>query len=191
MNYPMTKGKAMLKKTLNCVISLFLPWCTLTLNGQTDLPRFETAGQFGLMYTGYRDVGVGGRFSFNASEMLALEATVDHFPQDRFAEGKKTLALFGVKIGPRTDSAGIFTAIRSGFVKFNNEFVGGNGCDTLNLTTDCFASRNHFALDIGGGFEVFPNQRTVFRFDIGNLLIRFPGQNSNNLIMTVGFGLRF
>ena len=86
MNYPMTEGKAMLKKTLNCVISLFLPWCTLTLNAQSDLPRFETAGQFGLMYTGYRAVGVGGRFSFNASEMVAFEGTLDHFPQDKFAD---------------------------------------------------------------------------------------------------------
>ena len=181
----------MLKKILNLVVSMFLPWSTLSLNAQSDLPRFEAAGQFGLLYTGYRDVAGGGRFSFNASEMFALETSVDYFPQDRFGEGKKTLSLFGVKVGPRTDSAGVFTTIRPGFIKFSNQFVGGAGCDPLILNSTCFDSRNHFAFDIGGGFEFFPTNKTVFRFDIGNLLIRFSGQNSNNLIMDVGFGFRF
>ncbi len=181
----------MLKSILNIVISLLFPWSTLTLNAQSDLPRFEAAGQFALMTTGYRNAGVGGRFGVNASEMLAFEAEVDHFPQDKYAEGKKTLSLFGVKIGTRTDSAGLFARIRPGFIKFGNELVGGTNCDPLNPTSTCYAAQNHFALDIGGGFEFFPTHKTVVRFDIGNLLIRYSGQSSNNLIMNVGFGFRF
>lgn len=185
--------QAYAQRALNFVIVTLLlcSWHTLTLNAQSDLPRFETAGQFALLNTGYRDAGIGGRFGVNVSEMLAFETEVDYFPKDRFAQGKKTLSLFGIKIGTRTDSAGFFTKIRPGFVKFSNEFVGGTGCDILNLTAACFAPRNHFALDIGGGFELFPTRNTVVRFDVGNLLIRYPGQNSNNLVMNIGFGFRF
>ena len=82
-------------------------------------------------------------------------------------------------------------SLKSGQGLSNNEFVGGTGCDILNLTSACFAPRNHFALDIGGGFEIFPTRNTVVRFDVGNLLIRYPGQNSNNLVMNIGFGFRF
>ena len=88
----------MLKKVLNAVISLLLPWSTLTVHAQSDLPRFETAGQFALMSTEYRNAGVGGRFSYNATEYLSFDSEVDYFPQDKYAEGKKTLGLFGVKI---------------------------------------------------------------------------------------------
>jgi hypothetical protein len=183
----------MLKRTLETVIALALlfPWSTLSLNAQSDLPRFEAAGQFALMSTGYRNAGIGGRFGVNASEYLAFETEIDHFPQDKYAEGKKTLSLFGVKIGTRTDNAGFFTRIRPGFVKFNNEFVGGPNCDPLNPTSTCFGAQNHFALDIGGGFEYFPTRHTVVRFDIGNLIIRYPGQTSNNLLAAIGFGFRF
>lgn len=183
----------MLKKVLNVVISLLLPWSTSTLMAQSDLPRFETAGQFALMSTGYRNAGAGGRFSYNVSEYLAFEGEVDYFPQDKFAEGKKTLGLFGVKIGPRTENAGFFSIIRPGFVKFSNEYIGAtaSGCDPFNPTPACFGSQTHFAFDIGGGFEYFPTRHTVFRFDIGNLIIRYPGQTSSNLLMNVGFGFRF
>jgi hypothetical protein len=183
----------MLKRMVAIVIALALlfPWSTLSLNAQSDLPRFEAAGQFALMRTGYRNAGVGGRFGVNISELLAVETEVDSFPQDKFAEGKKTLSLFGVKIGTRTDNAGFFTKIRPGFVKFSNEFAGGPNCDPLNPTSACFGSQRHFAFDIGGGFEYFPTRRTVFRFDIGNLIIRYPGQTSNNLLMNIGFGFRF
>ena len=190
---PKGRGKTHVQKALGFVIATILlcSWRTLTLNAQSDVPRFEAAGQFALLNTGYRDAGVGGRFGVNASEMLAFETEVDYFPADRFAQGKKTLSLFGIKFGTRTDSAGFFTKIRPGFVKLSNEFVGGTGCDIVNLTSACFASRNHFAFDIGGGFEVFPTHNTLVRFDIGNLIIRYPGQNSNNLVMNIGFGLRF
>lgn len=181
----------MLKRVLGALISLLFPWSTLNLYAQSDLPRFETAGQFALMSTGYRNAGVGGRFSYNASEYLSFDSEVDYFPQDKYAEGKKTLGLFGVKIGPRTENAGFFSIIRPGFVKFSNEYIGGAACDPLNPTSACFGSQTHFAFDIGGGFEYFPTRHTVFRFDIGNLIIRLPGQTTNNLLMNVGFGVRF
>jgi hypothetical protein len=174
-------------------ILLLLPLHSVTTSAQADVPKFELAGQMALLRTTYfNDIGYGGRFSYNATELFTLETEVDRFPQNRYGEGTKTLSVFGVKFGTRTDSAGFFTKFRPGFISYSNQYTPTLDCSASALIPDsCFAAQRHFAMDFGGGFELFPSRHTIIRFDIGNLLIRANGQTSNNLLMNIGFGYRF
>jgi hypothetical protein len=61
-----------------------------------------------------------------------------------------------------------------------------------------------FALDVGGGIELFPTGRTVIRIDAGDRMLRYPGERlgsggaiedaaffSHDFRFTAGAGLRF
>lgn len=173
-----------------CTILLLIPLCTVKANAQI-LPKFEVAGQMALLNTGQNDFGFGGRFGYSPISLVTLETEIDHFPQNRYGQGTKTLALFGAKLGARTDSIGFFTKFRPGFITMSDEYTGSSDC-LNNLTyAACFAGQKHFAMDFGGGFELFPSKHTIIRFDIGNLLIRDNGTTSSNYLMNVGIGFRF
>ena len=63
--------------------------------------------------------GFGGRFGYNFSRYLTLEAEGNFFPRDRELEGgRKTQGLFGAKVGKRMDRVGIFGKARPGFIRF-------------------------------------------------------------------------
>ncbi len=156
---------------------------------QSDAPKVEIGGHF--TYARLRnftanDTGVGGWVTFNVTDNIGIEGEYNYFPGELLPgfTSSRQQALFGVKSGIRSESAGIFFKLRPGFQRFN--FNG--------ITPD----RTQFAFDVGGVFELYPLRKTVVRFDVGDTMIQvgpslgFPVSfTSHNLQVSVGVGLRF
>jgi hypothetical protein len=179
----------MLRKALSILVGLLLVLApgSAPLLAQSDNPKFELGGHYSLLTSGYRDSGLGGRFGVNLHPYLTAEAEFSDYFQDRYYEGTKRMGLFGVSIGPRTETISLFTKISPGFIHFSNEY--NPSCSGISFI--CTTPQTHFALDMGGGFELYPNHHTYIRFDIGNLWIHRSSASSNELLMTVGAGFRF
>jgi hypothetical protein len=167
--------------------------------------------------------GFGGRFTFNVTESLALESEFNFTPSTRTINelirsgitptrrssgGEKTQFLAGVKYGYRGKRFGVFAKARPGFIRFNAfesidfQFVvqspDGQPKDILIGVSEKPAT--FFNVDIGGVFEYYPTKKTVIRFDAGDTIIRFHGQDPkainpsftrHNLQMNLGVGFRF
>ena len=176
---------------------------------QSDPPKFEVGGQFSVLnfdvFDNFGDrrrneLGGGGRFTFNFNKYVAAEAQVDYFPHEDSVRigtidvplwGSKTLAVFGVKAGGRTNRIGVFGKARPGIIHFG--FVPGFVC-ALAISTCPQPKHNAFALDLGGVFEYYPSRRTVIRFDAGDTIIRQDDRffsTSHSFQTGVGVGVRF
>src|ERR1043165_7738203 len=94
-----------------------------------DVPRFEVGAQFTTLTKpdfdgGRTEAGFGGRFTYNVTDYLALEAEGDFFPHRCLTctsgnNGRITEGLFGVKAGRRFNKFGLFAKGRPGFVRFS------------------------------------------------------------------------
>ena len=175
----------------------------LEVGGQlamTDLAELETT-----------DFGFGGRFGFRATELLTFEGELNFFPSDIPDEVPVTSSrfegLFGVKIGPRFDRFSVFGKARPGFVQFG-EASEPFPCILIYpppLSCALGAGETVFALDLGGGIELYPTERSLVRFDVSDLMLQYPGPVltrdgeavtedgfwGHNLRITIGAGFRF
>jgi hypothetical protein len=143
-----------------------------------------------------KDVGFGGRFAFRPAALFALEGELNFFPKDLPADVPVTSSrlegLFGVKAGPRFERVGLFAKVRPGFVRFG-EAPGPVACILIYpppLRCVLAQGETVFALDLGGGVEIFPSERSVLRFDVSSLLLRYPGPaftRAGEAIQTDGF----
>lgn len=161
--------------------------------------------------------GFGGRFGFNVTRYITLEAELNTFSEkDSFAQGfaatigntGEIQGLFGVKAGIRRDKLGLFGKARPGFIRFNDV----TQCLGEDFTSCGNTPKTEFALDIGGVFEYYPSRNLVIRTDIGDTVIRFSGvrflpvpdpglpqrgpfilgrETRHNMQVNVGFGVRF
>lgn len=163
-----------------------------------------------------REVGVGGRLTYNLNSHFALEAEVNFFPRNyrkvrtNFTGGRLTEGLFGLKAGIRRNKFGIFGKIRPGFMSSGRaeiaHFPTGNGPDRQNPFGFEDMRATQFALDLGGVFELYPSRRTILRFDVGDTIVRYPGipfihfpegsinekaLYSHKVQFSAGFALRF
>jgi hypothetical protein len=223
-------------KTISLVVfalSLFL------LNGPTaaaqsskpgddaDAKKFEVGAQFTAIRIDDNPIalaanerrtepGVGGRFGYNLSRHVALEAEVNFFPRDYkgfvtpLSGGRITQGLFGVKAGVRKEHFGFFGKARPGFLRYgrtvaNVQFPNGNGPDPRDPFGFEFGSTTHLALDLGGVVEYYPSRRTILRLDIGDTIVRYANipvfdpsgqlihvtERQHNAQVSVGFGFRF
>jgi hypothetical protein len=154
---------------------------------QTDeTKRFEVGVHFSSLTldegTNHTEPGFGGRFTFNLTEHIALEAEGDFFPEgNRFgafrSRGRAIEGLAGVKIGKRYKRFGIFAKARPGVISFSEgdvEFFPS----TTTVTADTFFitrthRASHFAADLGGVFELYVSRRLFARFDAGDTIIRY------------------
>lgn len=168
--------------------------------------------------------GFGGRIAYNITPNVALEAELNFFPDvelsgvhEPFGEGHQLQGLFGPKIGKRFEKVGIFAKARPGFLKVSNGELQpreDGGCPAVfPPPLGCFVpdSKTHFAIDVGGVFEIYPSKRTVIRFDVGDTIVRFeeriapliflpgpgvagfpvPAETTHNLQVSIGVGFRF
>jgi hypothetical protein len=155
--------------------------------------------------------GVGGRFTFNLTENIAVEAEGNYFTRHRFdfpnPGGHMYQGQFGVKAGKRFENWGWFVKGRPGFVGFSRVFE---------LATDPFISpfssrfvRKLFpSVDVGGVLEFYVSRHWIARFDVGDTIIRYgeqrtfqfiqsmpvftrPAETRHNLQVTSGIGFRF
>jgi hypothetical protein len=160
-----------------------------------ELPKYEVGAQFSSFsidngFGTRTEPGVGGRFTYNLTERLALEAEGNFFPrQNQFSSfrtgGRAIQGLFGVKFGKRYKRLGIFAKARPGFISFSE---GLFELIPTTATVDPSAPFNtrterltHFATDIGGVIEFYPSRRIFSRIDAGDTIIRYGRTTVNNL----------
>lgn len=136
--------------------------------------------------------GFGGRFGYNLTEDLAIEAELNFFPKadsfsppGAFNDGNLIEGLFGLKAGKRFEKAGIFGKARPGFLyasKGDLQPGPGSPCGqilTPPVGSRCFqtTSKNSFAFDLGGVVELYPTKRTLIRLDVGDTIVRLDKRN--------------
>jgi hypothetical protein len=200
----MTKTRIRILTAASILILLTLT--TPVAQGQSDPPKFEVGGQVSFMNfetfgtfsePRQKQLGGGGRFTYNFNKYVAAETQIDFFPQKDTEQigpfvvdlwGSKTLVVGGVKAGNRGDKFGVFAKARPGIIHFSG--VPGFLC----ITAPCpQPAKTNFAFDVGGVLEFYPSARSVVRFDFGDTIIkhqRFFG-TSHQLQASVGVGVRF
>ncbi|HEY2360383.1 MAG TPA: hypothetical protein VGK36_04670 [Candidatus Angelobacter sp.] len=119
------------------------------------------------------DVGVGGRFTYNLTSSIALESEVNSYftnstPRSVQDGGRAIVGLLGPKGGIRRDRFGIFFKARAGVMSFSNVFTSSANLENLETSR-----KTHAALDLGVATEFYPSARTILRFDIGRMLVRY------------------
>jgi len=170
--------------------------------------------------------GFGGRIGYNLNANVAVEAELNIFPSadsfsapEEFNRGHFLEGLFGVKAGKRFRKLGLFGKARPGFLYASEGDLKPRpdvGCPAIFPSpASCYqtTSKSSFALDVGGVVEVYPTQRTIFRFDFGDTMIhlsernvsfinratfnprvgvfRLPSETTHNVQGSIGIGVRF
>jgi len=193
----------------------------VTTGGEQDRTRrFEAGAQFTSLVVEpsinqslsasalrkHTEPGFGGRFTFNLTESIALEAEGNYFTRTQFStdDGHIFQGQFGGKVGKRFDRWGLFGKARPGFVAFTRVFDFLQGAQTgpnIPVRTNYYPS-----LDAGGVVEFYISPRWMARFDVGDTMIRYreiriqgstqsfilqPGQTRHNLQLSSGIGFRF
>jgi len=144
----------------------------LVVSGQlalNDLAELETT-----------DFGFGGRFGFRATSLFTFEGELNLFPSDIPDEVSVTSSrlegLFGVKIGPRFDRFSVFGKVRPGFVQFGEAPAPFPCIAIYPPPLNCIVGgKTVFALDLGGGVELYPTERSFVRFDVSDLMLDYSG----------------
>jgi hypothetical protein len=179
-----------------------------------DDRRLEVSGQLAVVDLAEletTDFGFGGRFGFRATSLFTFEGELNLFPSDIPDEipvtSSRLEGLFGAKVGPRFDRFSVFGKVRPGFLRFGEAPAPFPCIAIFPPPLDCVlgTGRTVFALDLGGGVEVYPTERSFVRFDVSDLMLDYPGPAlrrnrgasreegfwGHNLRFAVGAGFRF
>jgi hypothetical protein len=180
---------------------------------QSSPARLELGGQVATTRSTQfdtTDVGLGARVSWHPAGWIGTEAELNGYPgnfpdQRPFSRGRVE-GLFGATVGGRFGAVRPFGKLRPGFVMFR-ESPEAFACILIfppPLACALASGRTLFALDIGGGLEVYATPKTFFRVDAGDLLMKYPGPVfddtltaqqsgffSHNFRFAAGAGLRF
>ena len=133
--------------------------------------------------------GLGGRFTFNLTDNIGLEAEGNFFTRQNGASpifnipsGHMFQGQFGVKAGKSFGSFGIFGKARPGFVGFtraiqlvNTRIVTIPAFDNRQVEVGEFriGTTKYFSTDVGGVVEFYLSRRVMTRMDLGDTIIRF------------------
>ncbi|HLF84297.1 MAG TPA: hypothetical protein VI837_08995 [Blastocatellia bacterium] len=155
-------------------------------------------------------LGGGLRAGYRIAQNLAVEAEVNIFQRpptdDPATPGKWSQGFFGLKLSKPLNNISLFAKVRPGYARFDgvtSAIILPDGSVGVNLIKD-----NHFfAVDIGGGVELYPSHRTIIRLDAGDAVIRYtarPGRGldpvsnlvrrtyyGHNFLFSAGFAVRF
>jgi hypothetical protein len=172
--------------------------------------RFEAAAQIATAHSSEfdaNDTGVGGRFAWHPTAPIGAEAEMNvyprGFPSASSFSSSRIEGLFGVTVGPRFARIRPFGKLRPGFLSFHGQPVVCILIFPPPLSCVLATGRTVFALDAGGGVEVFATERTVVRVDVGDRLLKYPGPSfrngrategsffSHDFRLSAGAGLRF
>ncbi|MDT4968586.1 MAG: hypothetical protein QOJ64_3323 [Acidobacteriota bacterium] len=163
-----------------------------------ELKKFEVGAQYTSLsiregFNPRTEPGVGGRFTYNLTDFLALEAEGNFFVQSDFSNafrtgGRAVEGLAGVKIGKRYKTFGIFGKVRPGLISFSQGAVDYTLIDNSANASFPIEVRTrrltHFAADIGAVLEFYPSRRIVTRIDAGDTIIHFGEMTVNSFTLT-------
>lgn len=167
------------------VLLLFLLLISARGHAQNSYTRLEFGGEFSTIRQtpiggGAKNFpGFGGRFDWNLSWRLALEAEIDFFPEQAapllLNQGGQTLqAVFGVRAKVlQTRRLSVFGLVRPGLFQFTDVLEYSTQSSTQYLHT----SATRFELNLGGGLEYYVTPRWVLRADIAGNPYRVPNQS--------------
>jgi len=153
------------------------------------------------------DAGIGGRFSWHPVALIGVEAEMTvypaSFPNANGFSRSRIEGLFGVTAGPRLAAVRPFARLRPGFLTFRGQSVVCILIFPPPLSCELARGRTLFALDLGGGVELFPASRAVIRVDAGDRILKYPGPSfrngratqesfySHDFRLSAGAGVRF
>ena len=153
------------------------------------------------------DAGIGGRFSWHPAALIGVEAEMTvypaSFPNANGFSRSRIEGLFGVTAGPRLAAIRPFARFRPGFLTFRGQSVVCILIFPPPLSCELARGRTLFALDLGGGVELFPASRAVIRVDAGDRILKYPGPSfrngratqesfySHDFRLSAGAGVRF
>jgi hypothetical protein len=158
--------------------------------GQQSTDRFQLGGQVTAVNSSEfenTDVGFGALFGWHPSTLVGTEAELNFYPKDLGPDGAefssaRVEGLFGVTVGPRLGPIRPFAKLRPGFVTFK-EAPEPRPCILIfppPLSCSLAAGTTLFALDVGGGVELFPSARVLFRVDVSDRMVRYPSPVLDN-----------
>ena len=137
-------------------------------------------------------LGIGARFNYNFMPLLASDVELTHYPENPSGNFGETTGLFGVRLGTRSESVGVFGKFRAGFIHFGGAYFD------LRLDQKTFP-----IIDFGSVVEYYPRKHIFLRIDAGDSVIYYGSARLFNRLNpdklgTVhnfqpgfGFGLRF
>ncbi len=148
---------------------------------------------------------IGGRFSWNFSRHVALDAELEGSPfrttnlTTSYQGGYLLQSFAGIKAGKRWEKFGIFGKFRPGLSSYSGvirQFQSG----TLG-----FARRTDPAFDLGGIAEFYVSRRVLLRYDFGDTIIHYnsstitisgqripsPSEVKNNFQFSTAIAIRF
>lgn len=121
--------------------------------------------------------GLGARAGYNINRFWALEAEMNFFPSSNSINGQIVELLAGTKVGLRTRKAGLYGKVRPGFLHMSKSastciivFGVGSFCEFDKRRRD-------FALDVGGVLELYSSKNWFVRFDLGDTVQFFRGND--------------
>lgn len=127
-------------------------------------------------------LGGGIRAGYKIAKNITVEAEVNVFQRpptdDPATLGKWSQGFFGLKVGKQLGNIGVFGKFRPGFARFDGITSAVRLPDGL-VHILLIQDNTFFALDIGGGIELYPSQRTIVRLDGGDAIIRYTGRPGN------------
>ena len=179
------------------------------VNRQETTPRYEVGAQFTTLNVDspspvpqgsiiffddriHTEPGFGGRFTFNLTDNIGLEAEMNFYTRDLAGGSLTSLpnpsghmfqGQFGAKVGKRFERWGVFGKARPGFVGFTkvSELVStqmfnvpfANQIIPVTVGEFRVAKALYPSIDIGGVVEFYISRRWMARFDIGDTIIRY------------------
>jgi len=152
------------------------------------------------------DTGIGGWLSWHPTASVGADAEMTvypaSFPNENGFSSSRIEGLFGVTVGPRLPGVRPFARVRPGFLAFRGQPVVCILIFPPPLSCE-LGGRTLFAMDVGGGVELFPTSRAVVRVDVGDRILKYPGPSfrngratpdsfySHDFRLSAGAGVRF
>jgi hypothetical protein len=153
--------------------------------------------------------GVGGYASYRFYGVFYLDGDLLYFPRRPDVAGPHDggtilQGLVGLKGGIRRNHFGFFGKVRPGFHSYSDALTGITTSEST--STYSYGRSNNFVLDLGGIVELYPNERSTVRIEIGDTHLFFNtrdvnvdsvtesfdgGKMQHSIQLIVGYGWRF
>jgi hypothetical protein len=154
--------------------------------------------------------GVGGYASYRFYGVFYLDGDLLYFPRGTANSsspqdgGTILQGLFGLKGGIRRNHFGFFGKVRPGFNSYSAALTSIT--NTGGAPTNAYGRSTNFVLDLGGIVELYPNERSTLRFEVGDTHLFFGtrdltidgetisvpgGKMQHSIQLMIGYGWRF